>query len=66
VIDEHLTGDDGRSALVAVVDDLEKLTALLAGERSQAPVIEDKKLDARQRLEQACVARPNVGSRSGE
>jgi hypothetical protein len=34
VIDRHLAGDDGRSALVPVVNDLEKVAALVTGERS--------------------------------
>jgi hypothetical protein len=33
MVDRHLAGDDGGSALMAVVDDLEEVAALLAGQR---------------------------------
>jgi hypothetical protein len=36
VLDRHLTGDDGRSALVAIVDDFEEIATLLAGAGSEA------------------------------
>lgn len=45
--DRHLAGDDGRSALVAIVDDFEEIATLLAGKRSEAPVIEDEQIDPR-------------------
>jgi hypothetical protein len=41
---------------MAVVDDLEEVAALLAGQRGESPVVEDEELDARQRLEEASVA----------
>jgi hypothetical protein len=34
VLDRHLTGDDGRSALVAIVDDFEEIATLLAHRRA--------------------------------
>ena len=46
VLDRHLAGDDGGGAPVAVVDDLEQVAALLAGERREAPIVEDEQLDA--------------------
>ena len=49
VIDRHLAGDDGRAALMPVVHDLEEIAALLGGERSEAPVVEDQELDPRER-----------------
>jgi hypothetical protein len=36
-------GDDGRSALVAIIDDFEEITTLVAGERGEAPIIEDER-----------------------
>jgi hypothetical protein len=39
MLDRHLTGDNGRSALVAIVDDFEEITTLVAGERSETPVV---------------------------
>src|SRR6266567_5772405 len=56
VIDRHLAGDDGRSALMAVVDDFEEIAPLLAGERGEAPVVEDEQIDAGQRLEEPGIA----------
>jgi len=37
VLDRYLAGDDGRSALVAIVDDFEEIATLLGGERGEAP-----------------------------
>ena len=48
VLDRHLAGDDGGSALVAIVDDFEEIATLLAGERGEPPVvIEDEQVDPR-------------------
>jgi hypothetical protein len=56
VIDGELTGDDGRAAAVAIVDDFEQIAALLRGQRRQAPVVEDQQLDTGEALEEACIA----------
>jgi hypothetical protein len=56
MLDRQLTGDDGRSALVAIVDDFEEITTLVAGERGETPVVEDEQVDPRQHLEEPCVA----------
>jgi hypothetical protein len=40
-LDRHLTGDNGRSALMAIVDNFEEITTLLAGKRGETPVVED-------------------------
>ena len=63
-VDRELAGDEGRGALVAVVDDLQQIAALLGGERCQAPIVEDEQLDAGEALEQAGIA--TVGARQGE
>jgi hypothetical protein len=47
IFDWHLAGDDGGSALVAIIDDFEKIATLLAGERGEAPIIEDEQIDPR-------------------
>jgi len=47
IFDRYLAGDDGRSALVAIIDDFEEIATLLAGKRSEAPVIEDEQIDPR-------------------
>jgi len=41
MVDRDLTGDDGRTTLMAVIDDLEEIAALLAGEWGETPVVED-------------------------
>jgi hypothetical protein len=42
MLDRHLAGDDGRSTLVAIVDDFEEIAALLAGKRGKAQIIQDE------------------------
>jgi hypothetical protein len=63
VLDRNLAGDDCRSALVAVVDDFEEIATLVAGERGEAPIVEDEQVDPRQRLEQPCIASVAAGER---
>jgi hypothetical protein len=63
MIDRHLTGEDGRSALVAIIDDFEEITTLLSGERGEAPVVEDEQVDPRQHLEEPCIASVTAGER---
>ena len=46
MLDRHLAGDDGGAALMAVVDDLEEIAPLFAGERGEPPVVENEELDA--------------------
>jgi hypothetical protein len=46
LVDRLLTGDDGRTALMAVIDHFEEIATLVAGERGESPVIEDEKIDA--------------------
>jgi len=41
MVDWDLTGDDGRTTLMAVIDDLEEIATLLAGEWGETPVVED-------------------------
>ena len=45
-IDGHLAGDQQRAAIVAVVDDLEQIAALLGIERFWPPIIDDQQPDA--------------------
>ncbi|MET4349905.1 hypothetical protein ABIC07_009434 [Bradyrhizobium sp. RT9a] len=47
IFDRYLAGDDGRSALVSIVDDFEEIATLLAGKRGEAPIIEDEQIDPR-------------------
>ena len=50
LIDRHLACKDGGSALMPVVNDLEQIATLLAGERGESPVVEDEELDPRSAL----------------
>jgi hypothetical protein len=61
MLDRHLAGDDGRSALVAIIDEFEEIATLLAGERGEAPITEDEQVDPRQHLEEPRIA--SVGER---
>ena len=60
----NLAGDDGGAVRTAVVDDLEQVSALLAGERGEPPVIEDQQPGARDALDQPGIA--TVGPGQGE
>ena len=42
VFDGELGGEDGSSAGVAIVEDLEQIVAALAGQGNEAPVVEDE------------------------
>ena len=55
LLDRNLAGDDGRSALMAVLEDLEEIALFQLGEDRQAPVVQDQELDAREAFEQAAV-----------
>ena len=59
-----LTGDDGGSAAMAVVDDLQQIAPLLRGEWGQSPVVEDENLGAGEALEHACIT--SVAARQAE
>ena len=55
-VDWHLAGDQHRSGVVAVLDDLEQVTGLLGRQRLRSPVVEDQQLGARELLEQLGIA----------
>jgi hypothetical protein len=48
-----LTCDQQGSLVVAIVDDLKQITALVGGERFGSPVVEDEEIDALERGDQA-------------
>ena len=48
-----LTCDQQGSLVVAIIDDLEQIAALVGGERFRSPVVEDEEIDALQRRDQA-------------
>src|SRR5438270_13988481 len=55
VIDRQLACHDRRAAVVPILDDFEYVTALLRGERGEAPIIQDQQIDTRQALEEPCM-----------
>ena len=63
LVDRHLTRDYGRTALMAVIDHFEEIATLVAGERGESPVIEDEKIDARERLEKTSISSVAAGER---
>ena len=50
--DRDLAGDQQRSAVVAVVDDLEQIAALLGIERFRPPIVDDQQAGAFERGQQ--------------
>jgi len=60
----QLTGDDRRAGAVAILQDLEEVTALLILDRREPPVIDDEDVEAGQLGEQADVGA--VGPGQGE
>ena len=63
--DRDLAGDDERAAIVAVVDDLQQIAALLGGQRLGSPVVEDQQVDARELAHQASIAAIAARQRQG-
>ncbi|SEI22232.1 hypothetical protein RTCCBAU85039_6818 [Rhizobium tibeticum] len=55
-IQRHLAGDDRRSPLVAVFDDLEEIAPLIVVELFRSPVIEDKQVGLGERFEDPAVS----------
>jgi hypothetical protein len=45
----------------AIIDDFEEIATLLAGERSEAPIVEDEQVDPRQHLEEPPIAAVAAG-----
>ena len=46
---EHLTCDQQRSLIVAIIDDFEQIAALVGGERLGSPVVNDNEIGALER-----------------
>ena len=44
-VDRDLAGDDGGTSAVTLLDDLEKVAALLGAEGLEAPIVENEELD---------------------
>src|SRR2546430_5407282 len=56
VFDGKLAGDDGRSASVPIVHDVEQVAAPLGGHWGEAPVVEGQQPDAADAVGEPCVA----------
>ncbi len=63
LLDRNLAGDQNRRALMAIFEDFEEIALLGLGELRQTPIIQDKQLDARQRLEKPGMASVATGQR---
>jgi hypothetical protein len=44
-VDGHLTGDNERAGVVAILEDFEQVAGLVGRERLRAPIIEDEEFD---------------------
>ncbi len=64
-IDRQLAGDDERASVVAVLDDLQEIAAVLGIELLRAPVVEDEKIDAGERAQELGVAAVAAGELEG-
>lgn len=62
-IDRELADDGGRLRVVAVFQELQQVASLLEAERPDAPIVEDQKVDLRQRIEQPRQLRGCSGDR---
>ena len=60
----QLAGDDGRAIAVAVLEDLEEVSALRVRERRQAPIVKQQDVHAREFAEHPDVG--PIGPREGE
>ena len=56
VIDGHLACDDGGSPLIAILNDLQEITALLVAELLGPPIVEDEQVGSGERLEDLGIA----------
>lgn len=49
LVDRELAGDEGGTAAISVLQDLQEVVAGAGIERGEAPVVEDEKIDAAER-----------------
>jgi hypothetical protein len=48
VLDGQLARDEGRTPIMAIIDDFEQIVLLSGVELDQAPIVEDKHIDLRE------------------
>ncbi|MGY3146591.1 hypothetical protein ACVWYQ_003590 [Bradyrhizobium sp. USDA 3397] len=56
LIDSQLAGDDGGTAAVAILEDLQEIMAGGSIERLEPPIVKDQEIDAAERAQQALMA----------
>jgi hypothetical protein len=61
--DRQLTGDENRTGIVAVLDDLEKIAALFGIELLWSPIVENEEIDARERAQELRISSIAAGER---
>ena len=62
-VDGDLTGENGRTAPIAFLEDLVKVTTGTGVQRFEAPIVEDEELDAGETTQDAGVATVTAGER---
>ena len=62
-VDRDLTGEDGRAAPIAFLEDLVEVTTGTRVERFEAPIVEDEELDAGETTQNAGIATVTAGER---
>ena len=63
-LDRHLAGENDRAGVVAILDDLQEVAALLGRERLWSPIVEDAEIDAGELAERPGVSA--VGACQGQ
>ena len=62
-VDGDLTGENGRTAPIAFLEDLVKVTTGTGVQRFEAPIVEDEELDAGETTQNAGIATVTAGER---
>jgi hypothetical protein len=62
-VNGDLTGENGRTAPIALLEDLVKVTTGAGVERFEAPIVEDEELDAGETAQDAGIAAVTAGER---
>src|SRR5437868_12517705 len=63
LVDRDLTGENGRATPIAFLEDLVEVTTGAGVERFEAPIVEDKELDAGETAQDAGIAPVTAGER---
>ena len=63
LLDGKLAGDEGRAAAIALFEDFKQIVARVGIEGFEAPIVENEKIDARERFEEPGVTAVAAGQR---